>query len=108
MFNLTFREVALTANRYALDHINEGAIVRFDIGHGDNNNLEIVVEDSNNDYGRKYPYTIRFVVKAKNDGTLSFKPIVNQRLVKDFGEIGKADVIYQFQKKLFRKMALRW
>lgn len=108
MIALTFREVALTANRYAMDHINEGAIVRFDVGHGDNNTLEIVLEDSNNDYGRKYPYTIRFVTKAGKDGSITFKPFVNQRFVKDFGLVGKESLIYQFQKKLFRKMALRW
>lgn len=109
MLKMQFRTPAATANRYAMDRLADGHVIRFDIGYGDNNSLDVIVEDSNNDYGRKYPYTIRFVVKVDpKDQTLTVRPIVNKSLVRDFGIIGRDCVLTLFHGPLMRQLSRSW
>lgn len=104
MYQIDFAKLSETANRYGFDRLPQGYVVKFDVIRGIGGTSEILLEDSNNDYGRKYPYTIRFAVHTNNKGMTTVRPITNKALERDYGRIGVELVVDRFYHKFWQQM----
>lgn len=107
MLRFTLRTMPSNANDFAMRHLHQGALLKFDIRHGTYSNLEIVPEDSNNDDGYShYPYSIRFKLHTDmRTSVTTIEPIVNKRFVQDFGIVGRDSLVHVLRQKLFILMS---